>query len=203
LPVRNTETHGGYSGFEGFNKYGIMTAQNENLLFSAHGLNAILLTEKDAANLQRLLERCYDYFAMVEGRRPKGNTALRELRTTPPGVPREYLTPLGLFAVNGTLVGMILAVRHYRRENQWYLSLQLLEPKWRGRRVGRDVYLAFEAWAKSENADSILLSVVNANQRASHFWEGLGFGLPRCYPPQAFGRKRHVLIEYEKTLAVP
>jgi ribosomal protein S18 acetylase RimI-like enzyme len=177
-----------------------MPSQNEKPLFVAHGLGAFLLTEKDAQLLQRLLERCYDYYDMVEGRRPKPDTALKELRTTPSGVPRENLTPVGLFAVNGALVGAILAVRHYRRENQWYVSLQILEPKWRGRRAGQDVFLAFEAWAKSQNADSILLSVVDANKRASHFWEGLGFGLPRCYPPQAFGRKRHVLIEYEKTL---
>jgi GNAT superfamily N-acetyltransferase len=180
-----------------------MASRNEKPLFSAHGLEAFLLTEKDAPDLQRLLERCYDYFEMVEGRRPKGDTALRELRTTPAGVPLEYLNPFGLFAVNGALVGVILAVRHFRRENQWYLSLQLMEPKWRGRRVGQEVYLAFEAWAKLEKADSILLSVVDANKRASHYWEGLGFGLPRCYPAQAFGRKRHVLIEYEKMLAVP
>jgi GNAT superfamily N-acetyltransferase len=177
-----------------------MNFRNEKPLFSAHGLDAFMLTEKDTALLQRLLERCYDYFEMVEGRRPKGDAARRELRTTPPGVPREYLAPLGLFAVNGALVGMILALRHFRRENQWYLSLQLLEPRWRSRGAGRELYLAFEAWARSEGADSILLSVVDVNQRASHFWEALGFGLPRCYPKQAFGRKRHVLIEYEKTL---
>jgi GNAT superfamily N-acetyltransferase len=160
-----------------------------------------LLKEKDAPALQRLLERCYDYFEIVDGRRPKGDAALNDLRKTPSGVPRENLVPIGLFAVNDALVGFILSLRHHRRENQWYLSLQLLEPKWRGRRVGGEVYLAFEAWAQSQNADSILLSVVDANKRASHFWEALGFGLPRCYPAQAFGRKRHVLIEYEKTLA--
>lgn len=177
-----------------------MTSRREIPLFSAQGLVAFPLTEKDAPDLQRLLERCYDYFKMVEGRRPKGDAALRELRTTPPGVPLENLIPIGLFSVNGALAGMILVIRHYRRENQWYVSLQLLEPKWRGRRVGRDIYLGFEAWAQSKNADSVLLSVVDVNKRASHFWEALGFGLPRCYPVQAFGRKRHVLIEYEKTL---
>jgi GNAT superfamily N-acetyltransferase len=177
-----------------------MASRNETPLFSAHGLSAYPLTEKDAIILQRLLERCHDYFEMVEGRRPKGDAALRDLRTTPPGVPLANLMPLGIFSSNGALVGMILALRHYRRENQWYLSLQLLELKWRCLGVGRELYLAFEAWAQSENADSMLLSVVGANHRASHFWERLGFGLPRCYPAQAFGRKRHVLIEYEKTL---
>lgn len=169
-------------------------------LFVAHTLGAFLLTEADAPKLQRLMERCYDYYEIVEGRRPRGDTALKELRTTPPGVPRENLAPMGLFAVNGTMIGFILSIRHFRRPNQWYLSLQLVEPRWRGRRVGREIYLGFEAWAKSEGADSILLSVVSANQRASHFWESVGFGLPRCYPPQLFGRKRHVLIEYEKTI---
>ncbi len=178
----------------------VMAPRTEKPLFSARGLGGHLLTEKDALVLQKLLERCHDYFEIVEGRRPKAGAALRELRTVPPAVPLKHLLPIGLYAANGALGGMILALRHYRRENQWYLSLQLLELKWRGRGVGRDIYLAFEAWAQSENADSILLSVVDANQRAMRFWEQLNFGLPRCYPPQAFGRKRHVLIEYEKTL---
>ena len=177
--------------------------QNEKPLFTAHGLAAFLLTEDDAPKLQKLLERSYDYFEMVEGRRPKSDAAMRELRATPPGIPLDYLTPIGLFAVNGALVGMILVVRHFRQENQWYLSLQLLEPKWRGRGAGKELYLAFEAWAKSEKADSVVLSVVEVNQRAAQFWESVGFELPRCYPAQAFGRKRHVLIEYEKTLAAP
>jgi len=180
-----------------------MTSSRENPLFAARGLRAFLLTEKDAATLQLLLERCHDYFEMVEGRRPKGDAALRDLRSTPAAVPRENLLPLGLFAVNDALVGVILALRHFRRENQWYISLQLLEPKWRGRRVGQEIYLAFEAWAQTQNADSVKLSVVDVNKRASHFWEALGFGLPRSFPPQQFGRKRHVLIEYEKTLATP
>ncbi len=179
-----------------------MISRNEVPLFSAHGLDAFLLTMKDAPALQRLLERCADYFELVEGRRPKGDAALRELRTTPPGIPLKYLTPLGLFAVNGALVGIILVVRNYPRENQWYISLQLLEPKWRSRNAGKEIYLAFEAWAKSKKAEAILLAVVQPNHRASQFWEAVGFSLPRCYPPQAFGRKRHVLIEYEKSLAV-
>jgi ribosomal protein S18 acetylase RimI-like enzyme len=178
-----------------------MASRTDKPLFSARGLGGHLLTEKDAPVLQKLLERCRDYFDIVEGRRPKAGTALRELRTTPPAVPLKHLIPIGLFAANGALGGIILALRHYPRENQWYLSLQLLELKFRGRGVGREVYLAFEAWAKTENAAAILLAVVDANQRAARFWEQVGFILPRCYPPQAFGRKRHVLIEYEKTLA--
>jgi GNAT superfamily N-acetyltransferase len=178
----------------------MVSATEGPLLFTAHTLGAFRLTEADAPALQRLLERCYDYFEMVEGRRPKGDAALRELRTTPPGLARENLVPLGLFAVNGNLVGFLLTLRDFRRVNQWYVSLQLLEPKWRGRRAGAEIYLAFEDWAKGQGADSVLLSVVDVNQRASHFWEAVGFGLPRCYPAQAFGKKRHVLIEYEKTL---
>jgi Acetyltransferase (GNAT) family len=177
-----------------------MAPRTDKPLFSARGLAGHVLTEKDAPVLQKLLERCHDYFEIVEGRRPKANAALRELRNVPPAVPLKHLIPIGLFAANGALGGIILALRHYRRENQWYLSLQLQELKWRGRGVGTDIYLAFEAWAMTEGAGSILLSVVQANQPAVRFWERVGFGLPRCYPPQAFGRKRHVLIEYEKTL---
>jgi len=113
-----------------------MASRTDKPLFAARGLAGHVLTEKDAPVLQKLLERCHDYFEIVEGRRPKANAALRELRNVPPAVPLKHLIPIGLYAANGALGGIILALRHYPRENQWYLSLQLQELKWRGRGVG-------------------------------------------------------------------
>lgn len=106
----------GWRGSAGCGNDSRMTSRNEIPLFSAHGLADFRLTEKDAPDLQRLLERCHDYFEMVEGRRPKGDAALRELRTTPPGVPIENPIPLGQFSAKDAMAGTILVLSHYRRE---------------------------------------------------------------------------------------
>jgi len=57
-----------WRGFGGRCNNAVMAARNERPLFSARGLAAHLLTEKDAPTLQKLLERCHDYFEIVEGR---------------------------------------------------------------------------------------------------------------------------------------
>ena len=169
-------------------------------LFSANGLEAFALTQGSAPVLQKLLERSYDYFKLVEGRRPPRNAAVKELTNVPPGFGKENLLCLGLRRANGALVGVLILLPHYPRQNQWYISLFLLEPAWRGLQNGRNLYTAFEDWARRQNAETILLTVVAVNERAAKFWESVGFILPRCYPATRFGLKRHVLIEYEKPL---
>jgi hypothetical protein len=57
-----------------------MIFSNDIPLFTAHGLGAFLLREKDAPKLQKLLERCSDYFDMVEGRRPRCEPRRRACR---------------------------------------------------------------------------------------------------------------------------
>ena len=84
--------------------------------------------------------------------------------------------------------------------NQWYLGFLLLDPAWRGRGMGSTAYWAFQHWAVSQGADSILLAVLAENVRGQRFWESLGFAQPRSYPARQIGLKRHVLIEYEKAL---
>jgi len=169
-------------------------------LFSVRGLDAVLLTKEAAPSLQKLLERCPDYFNILEGRPARKNAALKELNDVPPGFGRENLLCLGLRRSKGVLACVFLTLRHYPRPNQWYLSLFLLDPACRGLKIGRECYFAFEDWVKSQNAESIALAAVAPNVRGAKFWESVGFGFPRCYPPARFGLKRHVLIEYEKSL---
>jgi GNAT superfamily N-acetyltransferase len=169
-------------------------------LFSVPGLDAIVLSQESAPALQNLLGRCTDFFKMAEGRPAQKNAAIKELNDVPPGFAKENLLCLGLRRVGDVLAGVLIALRHYPRENQWYISLFLLDPGWRGRQTGRTVYLAFENWVKGQNAEAILLAVVAPNQKGAKFWESVGFVLPRCYPPSRFGLRRHVLIEYEKNL---
>jgi len=168
--------------------------------FSALGLRAVRLGLVDAPILQRLLERCGDYYTMVEGRFAPPGAALAELTEGPAErVPHDLLC-FGIFTEADALIGTIGALRHHRRQNQWYLGLMLLDPDFRGRGLGRAAYRAFERWILSQEADSILLAVVEPNVRAARFWRSMGFGQLKIYPEREIGLRRHVLIELEKTL---
>jgi GNAT superfamily N-acetyltransferase len=168
--------------------------------FSAAGFAAVSLTFEDAPRLQRLLEQCSDYYALVEGRPPEPDAAIGEMTDGPPERVPHDLVCLGIHDDCGSLAGVVGALRNHRRPNQWYLGLMLLDPVFRGRGLGASIYRGFEGWVAAQGAESILLAVVTANVRAARFWESCGFGWPRSYPERTIGLRRHVLIEYEKAL---
>jgi len=150
--------------------------------------------------LQQLLERCGDYYELVEGRSAGPGAAIDELTDGPAERIPHDLFCLGIMDRHYTLAGAIGALRNHRRPNQWYLGLMLLDPVQRNQGFGAAAYRAFENWIATQGADSILLAVVEANVRAARFWQSQGFGWPRCYPERTIGLRRHVLIEYEKDL---
>ena len=151
--------------------------------------------------MQQHLERCDDYYELVEGRPAGPRAAFEELTDGPPERVPHDLICLGILSVDSdALVGAIGALRNHRRPNQWYLGLMLLAPDLRRRRLGSASYQAFERWVVSQGGDSILLAVVEANVRAARFWQSQGFGWPRCYPERTIGLRNHILIEYEKDL---
>jgi GNAT superfamily N-acetyltransferase len=179
---------------------GILDAVEGRPLFFAGGRPVTRLSLDDAPALQRLLERCGDYYDLVEGRPATANAAIEELTDGPPERVPQDLFCLGVAGGEEGLAGTIGALRHHRREGQWYLGLMLLDPALRGRGFGAALYGAFEEWIVGQGADSVLLAVVESNLRAARFWERMGFGWPRCFPERPLGLKRHVLIEFEKVL---
>jgi len=167
--------------------------------FTAARLTAIPLTDSDAPALQSLLERCPDYFNLLDGRPAAPDAALHELHDHPPSSPPENIICLGVY--NGPIMtAVICALRHYPAENTWYLGLMLLDPTFRAQGHGAALYVAFETWAAAQGADKIMLAVIAANPRAASFWEAQGFAFPRSFPPRPFGDRTHIIIEYEKRL---
>ena len=169
-------------------------------LFTVAGRRVRPLGDADAPALQRLFDRCGDYFDLLEGRPAGPEAAWDELRDGPPGRVPHDLFALGIDGGQGEFAGYIGALRHHRRPDQWYLGFLLLDPAWRGRGLGSTAYWAFQHWIKAQGANSLLLAVIAENERGHRFWQSLGFGSPRGYPARQIGLKRHVLIEYEKTL---
>lgn len=172
----------------------------DRIMFTVSALDAIKLTIAEAAALQDLLDLCTDYYEMVEGRPAGSDAAMEEIKSSPAGCNIDDLFCLGLRNNAGKIIGVISALRHHRRLNQWYLGFFMLHPEWRGRHIGRTVYAAFEDWLSHQGADSILLSVVELNKRAERFWQSLGFAFLQLHPSTAIGLRRHCLVEYEKTL---
>jgi ribosomal protein S18 acetylase RimI-like enzyme len=169
-------------------------------LFTVAGRRVHPLDDSDAPALQRLFDRCGDYFELLEGRPARPDAALEELHAGPPGRMPHDLFPLGIDGGQGELAGFIGALRHHPQPNQWYLGFLLLDPAWRGRGIGSTTYWAFQHWIAAQGAESLLLAVLADNERGRRFWQSLGFGSPRSYPARRIGLKRHVLIEYEKDL---
>ena len=65
-------------------------------LFTVAGREVVRLSMNDAPVLQRLLERCGDYYAMVEGRPAGPNAAIEELTEGPPERVPHDLFALGI-----------------------------------------------------------------------------------------------------------
>jgi RimJ/RimL family protein N-acetyltransferase len=168
--------------------------------FTVDGLYVVKLSNEAAPALQRFLERCGDYYEMVEGRPPEPDAALDELNSGPPDRIPHDLFCFGLCHDTGEIVGIISVFRHHPRQNQWYLSFFMLDPAWRGRQLGKAAYFAFENWVINQGGEAILLAVVEPNIRAARFWELVGFRFHRCFPKTAIGLRQHILIEYEKAL---
>ncbi len=168
-------------------------------VFEAAGLSAAKLSIADAPVLQMLLERCRDYFDLVEGHPPGPETALNELRDRPPECPAENVLCFGLYD-GDDMRGVICSLRDYPAVDDWYVGLMVLDPGWRGKGRGAAVYAGFESWAVTRGARKVRLAVVAANPRAAAFWERQGFGWPRSFPARPFGARMHIVIEYEKRL---
>ena len=77
------------------------------------------LSTADAQMLQRLLERCVDYYDLVEGAPAGPGTAMAELTEGPAGRVPHDLFCLGILAGPNELAGVIGALRNHRREGQW------------------------------------------------------------------------------------
>jgi GNAT superfamily N-acetyltransferase len=146
-------------------------------LFKASGRPVVQLSHDDAPILQRLLERCGDYYDMVEGRAAEPDAAIGELTEGPPERVPHDLFCLGIVGDADALVGTIGALRHHRRTDQWYLGLMLLDPSHRNQSFGRAAYQAFEKWIIGEGASSVVLAVVEANCSRGPFLAVIGLWL--------------------------
>lgn len=166
---------------------------SREILFATSRHVLTRLEDPDRPAVQALLERCADYFELVEGAPPAKDAADDLYSDLAPDKTLEDKLLLGVWDLAGRLVGLLDVMRDYPEPREWFIGLMLIDPALRGQGVGTDVYRAFEAWAARCGVLAVGLGVVEANSQAYHFWQRLGFETVRQTPPRLFGSKEHVV----------
>ncbi len=162
--------------------------------FEIPGYTVNLLGSESVPALQKLLERSGDYTQLVSGELPSSAAAQNLLKDCPPGRSSEDKVVFGISTNDGSLVGVLDAMRNYPQAECWWVGLLLLDPAVRNHGVGRQIYQSFENWVGQLGAKYILLGVLEENEKAHRFWQSLGYKLVEKRPPEQFGNLNHVVL---------
>jgi GNAT superfamily N-acetyltransferase len=173
---------------------------NHDELFCVPGCKTRVLQLSDQAELQALLERCADYCLLVDGYPPEPSAAIELLADCPPGKTPDEMLALGFYTEEHGLIGVLDMLRNYPDNGDWWIGLLLIDPAHRNKGLGRQIYLAFETWARQRDVGRIFLGVVEKNDKAFSFWRSLGFDEVDRQPPRQFGRLTHVVITMRRDL---
>jgi RimJ/RimL family protein N-acetyltransferase len=133
------------------------------------------LSECDTTAVQKLCERCGDYFCLHEGTPVPKNAAADIFTSLPPGKAQKDKFVFGVVKPDGTLVGVIDLVQDFPETGVWMLGLMLLAPEERGNGTGRAAHEGIVGWAKALGAKSMRIGVIEENRAGAHFWDSLGY----------------------------
>jgi ribosomal protein S18 acetylase RimI-like enzyme len=130
------------------------------------------LGDDDLAAIDRLHQRCAEFWELIDGAVPSAAELMHQL---PPGVTRDDKHVFGIADDRGELVALIDASCGYPAANEWFVSLLLLDPAARGRGLGPALYAHVEDFARSRGGTAMHLIVQDQNPRALAFWTREGF----------------------------
>jgi len=164
------------------------------------GFCAKPLTPNDSGILQRLYEKCPDYFEIVEGRPALPGAAAEDITACAPfkNIKDKFL--YGIFDGQNRLTGIFEGFKDYPQTGTWWIGLFMLAPEARGKNVGRAIIKKFEESAFAGSARKIKLGIVEDNAPAFAFWKKCGFEFSSKTEPKIFGLKTQPVHIYEKTL---
>jgi|HubBroStandDraft_6_1064221.scaffolds.fasta_scaffold144697_2 ribosomal protein S18 acetylase RimI-like enzyme len=129
------------------------------------------LTLADLAAIERLHERCADFWELVEGALPDAGELMHEL---PPGVALADKHVLGV-EDHGELTALIDFVEGYPEPHAWHLGLLVVAPEARGSGLGAELYAHAEDFMCTRGGAAVRLIVQEQNPRALAFWTRRGF----------------------------
>lgn len=135
-----------------------------------------LCAGRDEARLQRLLERCSDYYELHEGWPTPADAGEYELKLDASVVPKTAgLFVLALEESDGTLTGAVQILTDCPEPGIWWIGLLIVAPELRSRGLGSELVRHAFAAAEEAGVGTIQLAVSLQNPRGLHFWENAGF----------------------------
>jgi GNAT superfamily N-acetyltransferase len=153
------------------------------------------LTLADAPALQRLCDRCSEYFEMEEGVPTPRGAAEHVLKNLPPRNTYADKHDLGIVAPGGELVGVLDLVRDCPAESEWWLGLLLLAPDARSAGLGSRILGEVERVIAAAGGTAIYLGVLEQNGPGERFWRRHGFAELRRQPyTSATGHPSRVIV---------
>lgn len=158
------------------------------------------LKPKHQEAIQSLLEKCSDYYLLVEGEPCSPWAATELFLSTPPGKSLNNKFIYGFWKRSGDIFGLIEGMSNYPTESDWWIALFLLDPKFRGQGFGREIIENFNEFVRLNHGKTIMLGVVEANKTALLFWKKQGFAFVRQTEFRQFGRKIQRVIILQKLI---
>ncbi|HEX4453925.1 MAG TPA: GNAT family N-acetyltransferase [Kofleriaceae bacterium] len=135
--------------------------------------NVRAIERNELALVQRLHERCADFWTLVEGEPPRPGLAEELMHEVPPGGTIDHKHVLGAF--DAELVALLDLYDGYPEPHAWYVSLLLVAPEARGGGLGHELVAYAEAYVRARGGRALRLIVQEQNPRALAFWMREGF----------------------------
>ncbi len=133
------------------------------------------LVSEDESDLQKLSERCNDYYQIVEGIEPTKNAAHEILYELPPNKEMKDKFVLGVYDSHANLIAVIDIIKGYKTEKEWMIGLMMIDPNERGKGLGRELHHFLIDWVSDYQAETFRIGVVEDNRNAFNFWSKLGY----------------------------
>lgn len=143
-------------------------------LFTLDSIKAAALDHANLPELQRLHDRCADFFVLTSGVEAPATAAHEMFRDLPPGKSLADKVVVGFWAAD-RLVAAADVIRGLRRHDDWCIGLFLVGPDLRNQGRGTAMVRALLHWLASMGARSVCLVVQKQNEGAARFWTRLGF----------------------------
>src|SRR5207244_5510148 len=132
------------------------------------------VTIDDAPALQRLFERCSEFWELVEGVPPAADTAVKELTFFAPGKTAGDTFTFGVFE-DDRLIAFAHVTRDCPKPSEWWIALLILDPSQRGRGLGAEIHREIAEWVAAQGGAALVLAVQTQNERAEKFWLRQGY----------------------------
>jgi GNAT superfamily N-acetyltransferase len=134
-----------------------------------------LLAAPDLRDLQRLFDRCADYFELATGAPAGPDEATRAYVAGPPTKSVDDKRVIGVYDQHAEMVGVLDALVDWPEDRVWTMGMLLLAPEHRGRGLGSWLLEAYEEWARSHGAQRYRTALVSHHDRGIRFLERRGY----------------------------